>query len=142
MWPAVSIRGVPSIESKYDSRRSSTSPESNFVPAMSNVDFNRLFTSSASPPPDLQFFTDGLASTEHDNAQDDPDDFSFDQMVDLDACQSHADVFNEPDDITDNDDVIRPSINFFASLPGASADISHQTAATSSALQPCLGASS
>ncbi|MCJ1263007.1 hypothetical protein MMC22_002877 [Lobaria immixta] len=136
----VSVRGgVASIDSTYDSERSSATPTNDWIPSsLSDTDFSCLFASPASPPPDLHFFTDGLASAEQDNAQDDSDAFSFDQMVDLDACQPQHDAFHDHD----NNQSPHQSSHYFASLPGASADFPHQIAATSSALQPCLGASS
>ncbi len=127
----------------YDPREEQAAPTRNlFIPAsLSDVDFGCLFASPASPPADHQFFADGLPSTAQDDAQDSPDDFSFDQMVDLDACQPHSDPFHD----SDNNDRLLPesSSNYFSSLSSrASADHPHQVAATSSALQPCLGASS
>lgn len=127
------------IDSTYDSQESSTTSSNDWIPtSLSDTDFSCLFASPASPPPDLHFFADGLASAEQDNAQDDSNAFSFDQMVDLDACQSHHDAFHDHD----RDQSPHQPSNYFASLPGASADFPNQIAAPSSALQPCLGASS
>lgn len=130
---------MASIDSTYDSQRCSETPTINWITnSLSDTDFSCLFASPASPPPDLHFFADGLASAEQDNTQDDSNAFSFDQMVDLDACQPHPDAFHDHD----KDQSPHQSSNYFASFPGASTDFPHQNAATSSALQPCLGASS
>ncbi|KAI4163953.1 MAG: hypothetical protein LQ342_002450 [Letrouitia transgressa] len=144
--PAVSIRRsvASSIESVYDSRRNSapinpisTKPQYPQHPTiLSDPMYNHLFAARSSPPPDLSFFEDGLASIEQ------PDDatnvFSFDSMVDLDACGSHGldhSINGSNVDIDSNQ-------GFFPDNDTLSTNFPHQTAATSPALQPCLGAPS
>lgn len=129
----------------FDSEQGPTAPTTNlFNPtSLSDADLGSLFSSTSSPAPDFQFFTDGLPCTEQEPSQDIASDFSFDQMVDYDACQTHSDDFlrenNEPND----DDQTPQSSSLFTPLSNSeSADYPNQTAVTSSALQPCLGASS
>jgi len=148
---------MASFDSTYESRRSSAVPTSaddatDFdPPVLSDADFSRLFESPTSPPPDLQFFADGLVTTE-DGTSAGVDAFSFDQMVDLDACQPHADddfqLFQVHKDGQTFDDIIHPDENphqpeiYFEHFTTTEADDPHQHAATSSALQPSLGAPS
>ena len=122
-----------SIDSAYESRRNSET-KANSAPLrhcssniLDDADFNRLFASPASPSADLHFFADGLANSDQDNTTT-GNDFSFDSLVDLDACQSH-------DNTTD-------AIEQYLNQQSATTDFPHQTAATSSALQSCLGAAS
>ncbi|KAL9021718.1 MAG: hypothetical protein Q9185_001082 [Variospora sp. 1 TL-2023] len=94
-----------------------------------------LFAAPPTPPSHLSFFEEGLSTTDQ---PDDPSNvFTFDTMVDLDACGSNGILnggnnectFGDGHDLFQNDD----------SLP---ADFSHQAPSTSPALQPCLGAPS
>ncbi|KAI4213220.1 MAG: hypothetical protein LQ351_004166 [Letrouitia transgressa] len=103
---------------------------------LSDPMYNHLFAARSSPPPDLSFFEDGLASIEQ------PDDatnvFSFDSMVDLDACGSHGldhGINGNNVDINSNQGLFQDSDTLSTNFP-------HQTAATPPALQPCLGAPS
>lgn len=128
----------------FDSEQGPTAPTANlFNPtSLSDTDLGSLFSSTSSPAPDFQFFTDGLPCTEQEPSQDIASDFSFDQLVDYDACQPHSDDFlrenNEPND----DEQTRQPSSFLTPLSNSeSADYPSQTAVTSSALQPCLGAS-
>ena len=122
-----------SVDSAYESRRNSETekPSASLRSLNTNIlddaDFSRLFASPASPPEDISFFADGLASTDQDRAPT-GNDFTFDSLVDLDACQPH--------------DNAADSIEHYLSQHSASADFPHQTAATSPALQPCYGAAS
>ena len=129
----------------FDSEQGPTAQPANlFNPtSLSDADLGSLFSSPSSPTPDFQFFADGLPCTEQETSQDIASDFSFDQLVDFDACQTHSDDFlrenNEPND---NDQTIQSS-SFITPLPNSEpAGYPNQTALTSSALQPCLGASS
>lgn len=132
---------MASLDSEQDPTASTTDL---FNPtSLSDADLGSLFSSSSSPAPDFQFFADGLPCTEQEPSQDIASDFSFDQLVDFDACQTHSDEFlrenNEPND----DDQTGQSSSFLTSLSDSeSAAYPNQTAVTSSALQPCLGASS
>ncbi len=141
----------------YDSRRSSAVPASADddsdinPPVLSDADFSRMFESPISPPPDLQFFADGLVTTEIGTGEG-ADAFSFDQMVDLDACQPHAaddfQLFQVSEDDQTFDDLVHKDENthqpenYFEHFTATETDGPHQHAATSSALQPCLGAPS
>lgn len=122
-----------SIDSAYESRRNSeTNTTSGSLrnlntSVLGDADFSRLFASPASPPADFHFFADGLANSEQDNTAT-GNDFSFDSLVDLDACQTHGNAAD--------------SIELYLNQHSATTDFPPQTAATSSALQPCLGAAS
>ncbi|KAI4132135.1 MAG: hypothetical protein LQ338_000889 [Usnochroma carphineum] len=93
--------------------------------------YNGLFAAPPSPPADISFFEDGLASTEQ---PDDPSNiFTFDSMVDLDAGgldgASNDSTFDNTHALFQDDDALQ-------------ADFSCQAAPASPALQPCLGAPS
>lgn len=129
----------------FDPQQGPTAPTTNlFNPtSLSDADLGSLFSSASSPAHDFQFFTDGLPCIEQEPSQDIACDFSFDQLVDYDACQPQSDDFlrenNEPID----DEQTRQPSSFLTPLSNSeSADYPNQTAVTSSALQPCLGASS
>ena len=134
------------IES-FDSERGSTTTTTdaschyhyNASPLSDDV-FGRLFNNPSSPEPDLHFFEDGLAS----DAQPDllgqtsgPGDgaFSFDSMVDLDAGQS-----NDPFVTFDN--TFDGGLDCHNPHDVLATDFSHQPTATSSGLQPSVGAPS
>ena len=129
----------------FDSEQSPTAPTTNlFNPtSLSDADLGCLFSSPSSPAPDFQFFADGLPCTERETSQDIAGDFSFDQLVDFDACQTHSDdLLRETNEINDDEQTQQSSSSFLTPLPSSeSVDYPNQIAVTSSALQPCLGAS-
>ncbi|MCJ1334906.1 hypothetical protein MMC09_000171 [Bachmanniomyces sp. S44760] len=93
---------------------------------LSDVAFGRLFNTPSTPEPSLTFFEEGLAA-ENATGEEDANAFSFDSMVDLEAGElDHADDMFSSSSLT----VTSPL------------DFPHQPAATSSGLQPRLGASS
>ncbi|KAL8692876.1 MAG: hypothetical protein Q9218_002169 [Villophora microphyllina] len=93
---------------------------------LSDTYFNGLFAAPATPPADISFFEDGFTTTD---PSDDPSNvFTFDSMVDLDASGSN-DITVDTNALFHDDDTTQ-----------FQADLSHQTAPTSPALQPCLGA--
>ncbi|KAL9061425.1 MAG: hypothetical protein Q9206_000552 [Seirophora lacunosa] len=144
--PAVSIQGgsFSSHDSTYDPRQSSVSsvPITNTKPQypgqpviLSDSYYSGLFAAPPSPPSHLSFFEEGLAST---GQPDDPSNvFTFDSMVDLDACGSNGILDGDNNDCTFGGDH-----DFFQNNDSLPADISHQTPPASPALQPCLGAPS
>ncbi|MCJ1373679.1 hypothetical protein MMC20_004908 [Loxospora ochrophaea] len=100
---------------------------------MSDSSFNRLFDTPTTPQPAVHFFEDGLGPEANDN---DANAFSFDSLVDLDAGQStQIDTSFLKFDHQDHFDMLSASAQTAFDFP-------HQSAATSSSLQPCLGASS
>ncbi|KAI4156244.1 MAG: hypothetical protein L6R39_001132 [Caloplaca ligustica] len=132
-------------DSAYDSRQSSiasipisnnTKPQYPVQPViLSQSYYHGLFAAPPSPPADISFFEDGLASTEQ---LDDPSNvFTFDSLVDLDAGGSNG-IF----DGANNDGMFDSSRSLFQDDEALQADFSHQTAPASPALQPCLGAPS
>ncbi|KAL9118935.1 MAG: hypothetical protein Q9187_004508 [Circinaria calcarea] len=137
--PAAMLCGLQCHSISTDARSAhayATSP-------LSGSSFGRLFDSPASAQPNLHFFEDGLAAT--DNHEDDANAFSFDSMVDLDAGQSSHLGGNDTDDtFITFDGYDQHSQDHFDLLSSATSalDFPHQSAATSSGLQPCLGASS
>ncbi|KAL9011153.1 MAG: hypothetical protein Q9173_003979 [Seirophora scorigena] len=97
--------------------------------------YSGLFAAPPSPPSHLSFFEEGLAST---GQPDDPSNvFTFDSMVDLDACGSNGILHGDNNDCTFGDDH-----DFFQNNDSLPADFSRQTPPASPALQPCLGAPS
>ncbi|KAL8720172.1 MAG: hypothetical protein Q9225_002938 [Loekoesia sp. 1 TL-2023] len=97
--------------------------------------YNGLFAAPPSPPADISFFEDGLASTDQ---PDDPTNvFAFDSMVDLDAGGSNG-ILNG----VNSDSTFDNSHALFQDNDTLSADFSHQSTPASPALQPCLGAPS
>ena len=153
---------MASFDSTYDSRRrSAVSASANGAPnfqasLLSDVEFSRLFQSPTSPPPDLQLFADGLPPADDNDAGEGSDAFSFDQMVDLDACQPppaedelqtfqvHQNSSQDFDDfITHKDENTDTTGNYFIEhFTATETGGPHQHAATSSALQPGPGAPS
>ncbi|KAF6221700.1 hypothetical protein HO133_001668 [Letharia lupina] len=127
------------IDSAYDSPRD---PIIFGQSSLSDVDFGSLFATDASVEDDLHFFKDGFAASSIDD--DNANGFTFDSMVDLDACQSTTAFTNKIDDTNtyNNEDLARQS-DFYSggySLDGSNS--SSQIAATSSAQQPFPGAPS
>ena len=134
------------IES-FHSQRGSTATTSDAschdyynAPALSDDAFSRLFNNPSSPEPDLHFFEDGLASSAQQDLLGQPNGsgdgaFSFDSMVDLDAGQPNDQFVTF--DTTFDDDLHRHDHRDVLAT-----DFSHQPAATSSGLQPSLGAPS
>ncbi|KAI4093685.1 MAG: hypothetical protein LQ348_000081 [Seirophora lacunosa] len=105
------------------------------TPNPSTLASHGLFAAPPSPPSHLSFFEEGLAST---GQPDDPSNvFTFDSMVDLDACGSNGILDGDNNDCTFGGDH-----DFFQNNDSLPADISHQTPPASPALQPCLGAPS
>lgn len=140
--PAVSVRGnMSSIDSAYDSPRS-CDPIIFGESSLSDVDFSSLFAADASVEDDLHFFKDGFAAPSIDD--DNANGFTFDSMVDLDACQSIAAFANKSDDTNthNSDDLARQSDVYSRGYSLESSNSSSQTAATSSAQQPFPGAPS
>ena len=147
MRPAVSVRGkFSSADSIYDASATSMDPiiydDGNML---SDLDFGSLFAADSATEYDSQFFKDGLvAPTEHDDL--DANGFTFDSMVDLDACQPHGphakgantqyNNNNNTEDFAHSGDVFTEGRNFECTRS------SHQNAASSSAQQPILGAPS
>lgn len=144
VWPAVSIRGGEMAS--FDSEQGPTAPTTNLFnsASLSDADLGCLFSSASSPAPDFHFFTDGLPCTEQETSHNIASDFSFDQLVDFDACQTHSDDFLHETNETNDDDQTQQSSSSFLTPLSSSKSPAHpnQTATTSSALQPCLGASS
>ena len=132
---------MSTIDSAYDSPRT-CDPIIFGESSLSDVDFSSLFTTDAAVEDDLHFFKDGFAasSIEDDNANG----FTFDSMVDLDACQSTTAFANKSDDakIYNSEDLARQSDAYSVGYPPESSNSSSQIAATSSAQQPFLGAPS
>ncbi|KAI4102498.1 MAG: hypothetical protein LQ339_004652 [Xanthoria mediterranea] len=147
--PAVSIRGgaVSDYDSAYGSQRTSTTsiqPTKPHYPShhpivLSDPHYNGLFAAPLSPPADISFFEDGFASV--DPCDDPSSHFTFDSMVDLDAGGSNDSLINTK--IID-DSIFNNNNNqaFFQDDDTLQADLPNQTAPTSPALQPCLGAPS
>lgn len=128
----------------FDPEQGPTAPTTNlFNPtSLSDADLNCLFSSPSSPASDFQFFAEGLPCTEQETSQDIGSDFSFDQLVDFDACQTHSDDLLRETNATNDDERTKQSSSSFLLSSIESTDYPNQTASTSSALQPCLGASS
>ena len=136
------------VDSAYDSPRS-CDPIIYGESTLSDVDFTSLFAADASIEDDIHFFKDGFAAPEgHDDL--DANVFTFDSMVDLDACQPATSSTSNKDNNhhnnnknnLNNDDLAHYSDVY---TPGHSFSNSHppsQNAATSSAQQPFLGAPS
>ncbi|KAL9128887.1 MAG: hypothetical protein Q9175_007430 [Cornicularia normoerica] len=111
--------------------------------SLSDVDFGSLFAADASVEDDIHFFQDGFAASSIDD--DNANGFTFDSMVDLDACQSTTAFTNKNDDtnIYNNNGDFAPQSDVYSggySLDGSNS--SSPIAATSSAQQPLLGAPS
>ena len=132
------------VDSAYDSQRS-CDPVIYGESTLSDVDFTSLFAADASIEDDIHFFKDGFAA--HDGNDDiDANGFTFDSMVDLDACQppatsnsssTHQETThneNNSEDLAHYIDVYTPGHSFSNPHP------SSQNASTSSAQQPFLGA--
>lgn len=101
-----------------------------------DVDFGSLFPADTSVDDNLHFFKDGFAANDgHDIL--DANGFTFDSMVDLDACQPST-FANK--DHPNNDDLTLYSHVYTNDHPSESSDSPIQNAATSSAQQPLLGA--
>lgn len=132
---------MASLESEQGSTAPTTNP---FNPtSLSDADLGSLFSPCSSPAPDFQFFTEGLPCTEQEPSQDLASDFSFDQLVDYDACQTRSDDFIQENNELNDDDQTPQSSSFLTPFSNnETANYPNQTAAASSALQPCLGASS
>ncbi|CAF9933745.1 hypothetical protein IMSHALPRED_009462 [Imshaugia aleurites] len=101
-----------------------------------------LFAADASVEDDLHFFKDGFAASAIDD--DSAHAFTFDSLVDLDACQSTTAFANKSDDTDpyDNNDLARHRDVYPGGYSLEGSDSSSQIAATSSAQQPFLGAPS
>ncbi|KAI4238205.1 MAG: hypothetical protein LQ349_001234 [Xanthoria aureola] len=111
----------------------SASPDMTQHPAAMLCDLQ----SPLSPPADISFFEDGFASA--DPCDDPSSHFTFDSMVDLDAGGSNDSFINTK--IID-DSIFSNNQAFFQDDDTLQADLPNQTAPTSPALQPCLGAPS
>ena len=126
-------------DSAYDSPRS-CDPVIFGQSSLSDVDFSSLFAADASVEDDLHFFKDGFAASTIDD--DNANGFTFDSMVDLDACQSTSAFANRNDDAKpyNNQDLARKNdvCTEGHSLEGSRSP--SPIAATSSAQQPFLGA--
>ncbi|KAL9030324.1 MAG: hypothetical protein Q9180_006919 [Flavoplaca navasiana] len=93
--------------------------------------------SPLSPPADMSFFEDGFTSA--DPCDDPSSHFTFDSMVDLDAGGPSESFLNTK---IDDDSIFNNNQDFFQDDNTLQADFPNQTAPTSPALQPCLGAPS
>jgi len=115
---------------------------------ISDVDFGSLFATDGTAGDDLYFSKDGFAAgnpftfedslNNKDNITLSGDAFTFDSLVDLDAGHSHTNTITNNNDFQadhDSDDYLNGNL-FEDAGPSAS------NAATSSAQQPLLGASS
>jgi len=89
--------------------------------------------------PTPSFFEEGLAAQDPDC---DADAFHLDSLVDFDAEISTPNIDSNNFDSLDRDSHRDPYPIDFFSLNDTVVDFSHQSAATSSVLQPCIGASS
>ncbi|KAI4199457.1 MAG: hypothetical protein LQ350_004598 [Teloschistes chrysophthalmus] len=131
-------------DSTYDSRQSSfnsitlpqqqpTSTKPQYAHQqpfiLSEAYLDGLFASPDTPPTDMSFFEDGFTTTEQ--CDDASNVFTFDSMFNLDRSGSY-DINNIDDHSLFSDD----------ETTQLQADLSHPTAPTSPALQPCLGAPS
>ena len=132
------------VDSAYDSPRS-CDPIIYGESTLSDVDFTSLFAADASIEDDIHFFKDGFAAPDG-NDDIDANGFTFDSMVDLDACQPPASSTsnstnqenthnnNNSEDLAHYSDVYTPGHSFSNPHPPS------QNAGTSSAQQPFLGA--
>lgn len=132
---------MSNIDSAYDSPRS-CDPIIFGESSLSDVDFSSLFATDASVEDDLHFFKDGFAASSID--EDNANGFTFDSMVDLDACQSTTAFANKSDDAKtyNNEDLARQSDVYSGGYSLERSNSSSPIAATSSAQQPFLGAPS
>ena len=132
---------MSSIDSAYDSPRSCDAIIYG-EPPLSDLDFSSLFAPGASLEDDLHFFKDGFTASSIDD--DNTNGFTFDSMVDLDACQSAAALAIKSDDTNTyhNEDLARQSDVYSGGYSLEGSDSSSQIAATSSAQQPFIGAPS
>ena len=132
---------MSTIDSAYDSPRS-CDPVIFGESSLSDVDFSSLFAADASVEDGLHFFKDGFAASAIDD--DSAHAFTFDSLVDLDACQSTTAFANKSDDTDpyDNKDLARHRDVYPGGYSLEGSDSSSQIAATSSAQQPFLGAPS
>lgn len=132
---------MSNIDSAYDSPRS-CDPIIFGESSLSDVDFSSLFAADASVEDDLHFFKDGFAASAIDD--DNANGFTFDSMVDLDACQSNTAFAHRSDDTDpyDNKNPARHGGAYPGGYSHGGSDSPSQTAATSSAQQPFLGAPS
>ena len=132
---------MSSSASVYGSQRS---PEPSMFgeSSLPDVDFNSLFATDVSVEDDLHFFKDGFAASTMDD--DNANGFTFDSMVDLNACQSTTAFADRSDDTKpyNNADLDRPVIVHSRGHSLENSNSSSAIAATSSAQQPILGAPS
>lgn len=112
------------------------------------IDLGNIFTYPESSSHDHDLFADELVSFAQDYVQENTNDFSFDQMVNLEACQAQPSDVNNlsyPELLINDDDMVQIGPHIIDEIPGSAgikADFEHQLAAKSSGMQPCLGASS
>lgn len=127
---------MSSVGSVYDSPRN-CDPIIYGESHLSDVDFSSLFAADASIEDGLHFFKDGFAAPDgHDDL--DANGFTFDSMVDLDACQPTTSSNNK--DTRNKDDLSVYSDVYTREHSPEGYDSPFQNAATSSAQQPILGA--
>jgi len=141
----VSVRdGSVPVESSHSSRRNSTddgSDDYHDAASLSDDAYRGLLEYPDTVESNPDFFEEGLASTSNGDILGDSVGagdvaFPFDSMVDLNAGQlDDIDQFVNFDHVFGNDSHDH-KYDFLAT------DFSHQTAATSSGLQPILGAPS
>jgi hypothetical protein len=127
--PAVVLCGLP-----CQSMDSAASPAS----SVSDGTFNNLFNCDNTTLPTLSFFEEGFTAS---TGNVDADNVQVDNMADFDPdlpTQANLDDFT-----FGNDDNQHDEFTFdFGTSNDTIVDFSHESAATSSHLQPCIGASS
>ncbi len=130
---------MSSADSAYDSP-TSCDPIIFGDSTLSDVNFDSLFGADASAKDDLHFFEDGFGSSSLDDNEH-ATGFTFDSLVDIDACQPNTS--NKESNHSDRqEDLAHYSDLYPNDYSFSDTNSSTQTAATSSAQQPILGAPS
>lgn len=141
MWPAVPIRNpvvIDKLPTMASRRNSVVSATASHASSMSDNTFNRLFDDVESPLPTTSFFEEGFATESGDN---DANGFQFDSMADFDTKLS-TQAIDATFDTFDSNNQYDPFSFDFQTSNDTIVDFSDQSAATSSVLQPSVGASS
>lgn len=119
-------------------------------PSLPNIDFGNLFAFPEPSTNDHDFFMAGFTPFEHEPTPETTNDFSFDQLVNLEACQPQPPddtIISQPNTSAAENNInpLRPSLA--NDLPSSKSfytivdDLEHQLTAHSSGKQPLLGAS-